>query len=127
MAEGILPMGRILNPILVFSCMENLRKIRNFHKGKRSEQFKLFTLFLLAFTEEKNNAKIENYTKSKILTVIFVFSLDSSLGKKVTGTQCKHTIDTGTWFIQHPRFQTWLSSEIPSVLWVKGIRKHWFY
>jgi hypothetical protein len=43
----------------------------------------------LAFTEEKNNAKIENYTKSKILTVIFVFSLNSSLGKKVTGTQCQ--------------------------------------
>jgi hypothetical protein len=39
-------------------------------------------------------------------------------------TFSKRTIGTGTWFIEHPTFQKWVSSE-PSVLWLKGMRERW--
>jgi len=39
-------------------------------------------------------------------------------------TFSKHTIGTGTWFVEHTNFQNWFSSEIPSVLWVRGMREH---
>ena len=38
-------------------------------------------------------------------------------------TFSKHTAGTGTWFIEHPKFQKWLSNIIP-VLCAKGPREH---
>jgi hypothetical protein len=38
-------------------------------------------------------------------------------------TFSKHTSGTGTWFIDHPQFQKWLSGN-NQVLWVEGMRKY---
>jgi hypothetical protein len=41
-------------------------------------------------------------------------------------TFSKHTPGTGTWFIDHPQFQEWLSGN-NQVLWVEGMRKYLTY
>ena len=41
-------------------------------------------------------------------------------------TFSKHTLGTGTWFIDHPQFQKWLSGN-NQVLWIEGMRKYLTY
>jgi len=87
-AQGCFPCIFLFEKFQITFLHFPIRKTIKFSRIRILTQFLFHPIFLFTFPEGKNTVKFQSYSKSKILTVIFAFFLDSPFGKKLVCLQC---------------------------------------